>query len=770
MNMPTMQAKPETVWDGKKHSYRPDANWRSRVDPKLKIFEDCADDLDPITYEVIRNRLWTINISHGETLTRISGSPVFQVLDFNMCLLTGDGETLMNAPYIQFLNGGATYGIRYILERYSGSPGINDGDIFVGNDPWVSAAHQMDVQVSVPVFVNGQLFAWVSSAGHQYDMGGISPGGWPQGASDVFSDPVILPHFKMVERGQLRKDLEHLYLRQSRMPQMVSLDLKAALTGGSQARDAIVELCRQFGPATVRAAMKRIGDQSQQAMKDKLKRLPDGTWSEVRFSGDSSPGDRTIYRIQVNVTKKGDRLIIDNQGTDPQTGWPNGITYSLLVGSTMTVVGLNLLYEQMFAFGGAERQLDFDVEPGLLNTVDYPSAVSGGVSGAITNLNIIQSAVAKMLACNPELKRDVLGTEQDLPFAVFQGVDDRGNPYGQALLDGYIQGRGAQAFSDGIDNGGPLWVPIGRLLNIESTEQWYPLIYLYRRISQDSAGAGRWRGGNGGVYAVTSYRAASASFELNSQGVTVTVSNATGLGGGYPTPALPLTHAQNTNLQELFAKGQIPTSLDQLEGQIETMRGKVNSTPFGKDDILEIRIGGGGGYGDPLDREPARVRADVAQGFTSREYAASVYGVVINDDGEVNEGGTSEARREVIETRKAWQQTPARFGAENAPAVKATGEPAREVHECVESCDRDGFRILACKRCGHRLGGYRDQYKIGLNLSEEPMMSIHGAPNPAQFVDPEIVFRRFCCPGCQVLMATEVARKGDPIVEDFRFA
>lgn len=769
MNMPTIPTQPATVWDGKKHSYRPDSNWKSRIDPKLKLFDSCSSELDPVTYEVIRNRLWTINIAHGETLTRISGSPVFQVLDFNMCLLTGDGETLMNAPYIQFLNGGATYGIRYILERYSGSPGIEDGDIFVGNDPWVSAAHQMDVQVSVPVFVDGQLFAWVSSAGHQYDLGGISPGGWPQGASDVFADPVILPHFKLVERGQLRKDLEHLYLRQSRMPQMVSLDLKAALTGGAQARDAIVELCKQFGAGTVKAAMNRIGDQSQQAMKDKLSRIPDGTWSEVRFSGDSQPGDRQIYRIQVNVTKKGDRLIIDNKGTDPQTGWPNGITYSLLVGSTMTVVGLNLLYEQMFAFGGAERQVDYDVEPGLLNTVDYPSAVSGGVSGAITNLNIIQSAVAKMLACDPELKKDVLGTEQDLPFAVFQGVDDRGNPYGQALLDGYIQGRGAQSYCDGVDNGGPLWVPIGRLLNVESTEQWYPLVYLYRRIAPNSAGAGRWRGGNGGVYAVTSYRASSASFELNSQGVTVTVSNATGLGGGYPTPALPLRHAHKTNLKAMFAQGRIPTHLEELEADIELMRGKVNSTPFEDGDVLEINIGGGGGYGDPLDREAERVLADIAQGFTTPEYAKAVYGVCLTPSGAVDVDATKNARDAQRRDRATWPRV-ASVAATDAEPTPATGEPPREVHENIEACDRDGVRILRCKRCSQHLGSYRGQYKLALNLSETPVTSIHGALDPATFVDPEIVFRRYCCPGCSVLMATEITRKGDPMVEDFRFA
>ena len=222
-------------------------------------FHEAEDpDLDPVTYEVIRHRLWTINIGHGEMVTRVSGSPIFQLGDFNMCVLTEDGEVVMNAPYVAFLDSGAPLAIAYILEHLSDDPGIADGDVFACNDPWIGAVHQMDVFLGMPVFVEGKLFAWVSNAGHQYDLGGVAPGGWPENAVDVYQDPVVMPPFKLVEKGHLRKDLEALYLRHSRFPDRVVLDLRAQLAGCRFAAEQLRVAAAEFGADTLKAAMRRV--------------------------------------------------------------------------------------------------------------------------------------------------------------------------------------------------------------------------------------------------------------------------------------------------------------------------------------------------------------------------------------------------------------------------------------------------------------------------------------------------------------------------------
>jgi len=171
------------------HSYQPSADWLTRVSDSIVFHREVDDDLDPVTYEVIRNRLWSSNVAHGETLTRISGSPVFQALDFNMCIMTEEAEVVMNAPFILYLDGGAPLMVRYIMETFSDDLGIHEGDIFLGSDPWIGACHQMDVLISAPVFVDGKLFAWVTNGGHQYDLGGIVPGGWPQNAPERLQRP-----------------------------------------------------------------------------------------------------------------------------------------------------------------------------------------------------------------------------------------------------------------------------------------------------------------------------------------------------------------------------------------------------------------------------------------------------------------------------------------------------------------------------------------------------------------------------------------------------
>jgi N-methylhydantoinase B len=503
----TEDEAPAIVWDGRRHSYRPRPDWQDRISTKLPLHREVDDDLDLVTFEVIRNRLWTINIAHGETLTRISGSPVFQALDFNMCILTETAEIAMNAPFLQFLASGAPMAIRFVMEHYSDSPGIEEGDVFLANDPWVGAAHQMDVLIAHPIFVEGKLFGWISSAGHQYDLGGVVPGGWPQNAPDAYSDPVLFSPFKIVERGVLRADLDRMYLRHSRVPDLLALDLRAQLAGCRFASEQIQDACAQFGSATVKAAMRRILDNAQRSFAEKLTAIPDGTWSEIRYFDERLPGDRHTYRMQVNVTKKGDRLRVDNEGTDEQVEGPNNFVFAGFAGSVMAVTSVMMLYEHMFSIGGAERQIDFEPTPGLLSCCDYPAAVSGGVMNIICHMNALMNVFSRMLATVPEFRRDPMTSGPEWPLLVFEGTDDRGNYFGQALMDPMAMGSGARSFKDGVDTSGAPWSPLVKLLNVEGSEQWYPVLYLYRRELVDGGGAGRWRGGTGMEFAVTPYRA-----------------------------------------------------------------------------------------------------------------------------------------------------------------------------------------------------------------------------------------------------------------------
>jgi N-methylhydantoinase B len=185
--MPKISEMTGTAFDGKQFGYVPPK--QLTISPKLKLHGQWDSNNDPVTFEVIRHALWNINEEHGATIQRISGSPIaMYALDLNPSILTEDAEFVFFGPYMQYMSGVTDTQVKWILENRSDNPGIREGDMFLANDPWVGAAHQMDVMLICPVFWQGELFCWVTNCLHQYDIGGITPGSFCPGARDAFDE------------------------------------------------------------------------------------------------------------------------------------------------------------------------------------------------------------------------------------------------------------------------------------------------------------------------------------------------------------------------------------------------------------------------------------------------------------------------------------------------------------------------------------------------------------------------------------------------------
>jgi N-methylhydantoinase B len=761
----------EATWDGTLHSYVPSPDWRSRVSPDLRFFDSAGTDLDPVTFEILRNRLWTINMAHGETLTRISGSPVMQALDFNMSILTGDAEIVMNAPFVQFLDAPAPLGIRYVLEHYSGTVGIEEGDVFLCNDPWIAAAHQNDVLLAAPVFVDGELFAWVSNAGHQIDLGGIVPGGWPQSSPDVWSDPPCFPPFKIVEAGVMRDDLERLYLRQSRFPGIVALDLRAGLAGLHYAKSAILEVCEELGAPVVHAAMGQILDNAQKATEELLRKVPDGTWSQVRYIDEAIPGDPNCYRIQVNVTKRDDRMIIDNEGSDPQVEGPVGIVYAVFEGSVLGSMSVTWLADHLFSVGGAARQIDFRPTPGLISCSDHPAPVAGGLPTALVQMNMLYDIFARMLAPIPGVREDMVTSGIEHPLTVLTAIAEDGRAAASQLSSSSGQGSGARLDRDGVNTSGPAWSPLMRLLNLESLERFFPVLYLYRRELVDGAGTGRQRGGAGMLSALIPHRARKMEVITNFGGQSVSSYNGIGVNGGDPAPPSYLEIRHGTDVREMMGEGRIPADLDELTAaEITRLRGKSNGAVVGSSDVIVLSFPGGAGSGDPLLRDPEAAAADLRSGRWSKEKTERVYGVVVDAAGQVDGEATERRREEMRRARTTWSAAsglPRRDDGKAEPTTAATGEPPREVHEHLRAADVDGRRMLCCSTCEQPLSDYQGDYRLGALVEEVTLPE--GSETPAEgFLERPIVLRRYCCPNCTTRLTTEVAREGEAMGSEMR--
>lgn len=752
----------ETIWDGLQNSYIPGD--KLNISSKVKLHKQSDEEIDPITYEVLRHTMWTINDEHGITIGKVSGSPAANIAqDFNPSLWTEDGETVFFGPYIQYLNAAGGMAIKWVLEHLGDNPGINPGDMFLTNDPWIGACHQPDVALLSPVFYGEEIFCWVSNTLHQYDVGGSTPGSFCPDPIDVFSgDPVPIPPIKIVEGGMIRRDIEGEYVRRSRTPYLVSLDLRAQIAGANGATRRIESLINEYGAPIVKGAMHKVIDSSEASFVGRIKNIPDGTWSEETYVECAVPGDRNIYKQVVNLTKKGDMLIFDNRGTDGQVKGALNCTYVGWRGGIMSAVAPHFAFDQLFAIGGAERHIRFEPTPGTMTCASFPAAVSTAtLFVVITTIGLANNCIARMMSTDPEQKANIIavGGPSSWPVCAMSGVDQVGSSFGGFLLDEVIGGIGAMSFRDGIDSGGNYWMPAARAANVENNESAFPILYLWRKEVADSGGAGKFRGGNSGESAYIVQGAESMTRDVVTSAVNIPTGP--GLFGGHPGCQHRSLMIRDTNVRELFGKKRIPETIEELSGSIEQLPPKARNVHQGRDDVYTQRWTAAGGYGDPLDREAELVAHDVVNGAITRRNAMQSYGVVLTEDFEIDIRATVALRDDRRSKGKGLVSS--ECARSNGPVILGS----MLEHLRVER--HDDKVCLVCIYCGHQLCRYDENFKHAAKISDRPLESISDLnDDPSRFVDADIVFREFTCPGCGHLLASEICRREDKPRHDSR--
>jgi N-methylhydantoinase B len=638
--------RPAGFWDGVARSYIPPAELT--IDPSVRLSAERADDVDPVTAEVIRYALLNANFEHAELIQRLCVSPVTMLTrDYQASVLTEDGDLVCLGANLQYFSTSHCMTVKWTLENRSANPGIRAGDIYLSNDPYVGAPHQPDTCVYAPLFVGDELFCWVGNSMHLADVGGSVQGSFCITASDAWMDPPSFPPIRLVEAGVLRDDVEQLFARQSRVPPAVKMDLRAAIAGVGGTLTRLEGLVDRYGAPTVKAVMRSMIDGGEQLMRRRLSSIPDGRWSHRAFTEAALPGDRAVYAYQVNISKQGSRLIVDNAGTDPQAGSIN-VTYAAFAGTVQAAVCSQMVGDLAGAYGGAHRVIELRPEPGLLSCADHPAAVSP--SGAFTNemlLNCTAIAVGKMLSCAGDDDVAARAIGPNLPHfygAIGGGLDAAGNQFMLINTNGMMGALGGERERDGTDAGGHYWIPEGIAYNVEDLEDQYPILYLYRRLLPVGGdGAGRRRGGLGFVEATIPWNSPFIQMHLYGN---ESFTKGQGQLGANPGSRASFRMRSSTDVVERLASGEVPQSLDSLGGEELTVMFKGPPLDLPPGFAWEWVSPTAAGWGDPLLREPADVAADVEAGLMSVDAARRVYGVVIGDA-----GATSEARLAVRRSR-----------------------------------------------------------------------------------------------------------------------
>lgn len=738
---------PATPWDGIANSYIPPAELR--LPAALELHRDTAPDLDPVTYEVLRHALWNVNDEHGMTIQKVSGSPFASVAhDFNTVILTEDGEFVFFGPHIQYFSGTMDLPIKWTLENLGAEPGIAEGDMFLSNDPWIGSSHQSDVQITCPVFWQGRIFCWVANALHQYDIGGNTPGSFCADARDVFDEPVPIPPIKIVEGGRLRRDLEGMYLRHSRQPQLVALDLRAQIAGNLVARNRIHGFIKRYGPATVKAAMRRLIDDGARAFRARLDEIPNGIWRAVSYLEAATPEDRGIYPVHMTVTKHDHELVFDNRGSHAQTGSLNA-SFSGWRAGILSVINPLMCYDQLYSAGGALRHVRFEPERGTINCPSFPASVTNSQIGNLIGGALANVVVGKMLLSAPSLRNEVFAVCGDsvFPLSAIAGVDAAGQAFGTGFLDPMAGAIGAFPHRDGIDTGGVHWEPKSVMGNVEQIEQNFPILYLYRREVADSGGAGKFRGGNSAAFAVIPHGVAQLHHAPSAAGCAVPTS--TGLAGGYPARTNSFRMIRGSEVHACFARGEMPAALDALGGHEVPIHAKERGLVQQRDDVWEVAWCAGGGYGDPYARDAASVRDDVAEGRVSAAWARSAYGVCFIS-------GLAPPTVDVEGTRELRAQ---RLREVSATSVSDAPEHGRSMSEGLLLRGTGTAGHWHCARCAHPLGAANGNYKLAARLEQLPIAKANPHIQHAYLrIDAALVWRRYHCPNCGLILDTDIAQ------------
>ncbi|TQS45230.1 hydantoinase B/oxoprolinase family protein [Cryptosporangium phraense] len=731
-----------------------------------QVAQDRIDELDPLTYEVIRHRLWSVTEEMGEALKRMSGSPIVtDANDFDFAICDELGQEVQVGLYNTMLVGAVDLAIYWTLRHRATNPGIREGDMFLCNDPWVGGGlHQNDVIVYQPVFHDGKLFAWTSAICHEPDLGGVGLGSFSPAAQDVFSEALPTPPVKVVRDFQLQDDVADLWVRRSRVPMLVSLDLRAKVGANTVGRKRLHEVIDQYGADTVKAVMKRMMSDAEGRLREKLRALPDGTWKATGYQDQSHEGDRGVHKIELAMSKRDDRLTFDFTGTDPQAGVIN-CTYAGMRGGVMLALLPMLAQDIPWSAGGLMRCFDLVSEEGTINNATFPAAVGRGPIGpAWLTGTLVAECLSQLLDCSPDLGRSVqaacCGTWDT---AVVAGLDQRGDapvPFLNIMMEPMAGGYGARPTVDGMDTGGLFCIPMGRVPDVEMTEFLYPLLTLWRREEPDSGGPGRQRGGVSASLAVALYGSeVPAGLVFASAGKAVSQNG--GLAGGYPGNTGLEVLVRGADVHGALASGRIPQSVEDFGGEAEIAPCYAQSY-LAPGEVLYMNWQGGGGYGDPLRRDPEAVAHDVRELKVTASAAADVYGVVLSDS-QVDVSATAARRAELASRRRDRSQP------DPVSEGRVDLAEARRIDDNLVVAGS----VVGCAHCGQQLADTTVDATLALLRYDGPVAEAGPqiVSNPADYVDDEVVFRQLSCPGCQAAIYSGVVPKAhvDHVADVSRF-
>ena len=708
-------------------------------------------EIDPITYEVVQHRLYSINEEGATTIVQASGSPVVHATDYNFGIFTADGDLAVSGVFYMLAEFPVQILIKKTIEKYGGD--VHPGDIFISNDPFLAGVHQNDVQFVAPFFQDGELIAWTGCMAHVMDLGGMDPGSWCPSATDMYQEGMLIPLSRIVSAGKLDQGFWDMILANSRMPALVANDFSAFFSAHRVSHARLGEACEQYGADVISATMTTAIDRTEMRMREWLSRLPDGRFEHVGYLEHDGHANN-LYEVRCALIKEGDAIVFDFERTDGAITGMGNATASGTFGAVATII-MGVFGSALPWNAGLLRPLEVRTPANSMVSCEPPSPISAGSAGATwVATGAAASCIAKLLAFSDDYRDFVCGAaDGSWILAMFGGINRYGEPFAMMAMDALGWGGPAFDFRDGVDIGGSLVVVGGGFNDVEHDENNSPVLYLWRREAPDSGGAGKFRGGNGIEFAMAVHGPEQLAAVLATHGTVVP--NNIGVQGAYPGGCGGFEHVRSADWTQRMAAGRATTRMDQLGGDYYVPEPK-NRMTVGGSDVINLWTENAGGFGDPLERDPERVLDDVLDGHVTAETAVTVYGVAIR--GEEVDHDTTDRRREAV--RQARLQN-----LENdRGSYEARDLPIEHTWGNVLNLVRDGEELLVqLQGSGLILGPLGESWR-----EVTPWRRITAQElGPRIQIDERLEVRQYVDPQTGRSLWVDVIRSGDRLPSDF---
>lgn len=565
--------------------------------------------MDPITLEVLRNAMQSVAEEMGLALIRTALSP--NIKERRVCsaaIYNPEGQLVARAENIPLHPGLVPNVVKTVLKKFPPRE-MQPGDAVIINDPYISGSHLPDICVISPVFFKGRPLALAANLAHHADIGGSVPGSMSTTTTEIFQEGIRIPPVKISSRGVINNELLEVLAHNVRTPAEFYGDIYGQLSANGVGERRIQELADKYGPAKIQEYMEEIIKYSERRLRSGLAELPQGTFTFEDYLEGDGLTEKPV-NIKVTLTTHGESLTVDFTGTHPQVPGPFNTTREVTLSCVYFAVK-SVVDPGVPSNDGLTRPINVITPPNSLVDPGFPAPVAHSSNN--TAQRVTDTILGALAGAAPE-RVTAAGTGGMNSFTA-GGLNPESRRY-YSYVETYGGGQGAKCDRDGMD-GIQVNLTNARNTPVEVIELSYPLLVEEYGLLPDSGGPGEFRGGNGIHRSITILKGRAA--------VSVSTGRSLlqpwGLGGGRPgSPARLMVRKKNKQVNP--DPGDNP----------EIIRGGKYTGTLDEGDNIVLETAGGGGFGDPLERNPEAVRRDVVEGLVSLNNAESLYGVVLTGD------------------------------------------------------------------------------------------------------------------------------------------